>query len=166
MRRAWRWRPAALLACILATFSSGSATAADPQDTPNSDARLYTALRDIHNEGARLFNAGEPGAAYYLFQGALQAVEPVLSQRPAVQKSIGAGLSRAKAQPSMRDRAWVLHEVIETVRKEIKPPGAHPTNEEPPMAPPPSAKPRLPVPAADKKPDDKATAKPPAKAAK
>ncbi|HZU36352.1 MAG TPA: hypothetical protein VFA18_10615, partial [Gemmataceae bacterium] len=73
------WAMRCFLVAILLILPSGTAWA----DTPAPPySKLSDTLRDIHNQGARLFNAGDPAAAYYLFQGALQAVEPVLSSRP------------------------------------------------------------------------------------
>ena len=137
------------LAGILLTGSCGGAWAEPPAGT---DAKLSDTLKSIHNEGAKLFNAGDTAAAYYLFQGALQAVEPVLSGQPAVQRTIGDGLKRARTSHQCANGPGRLHEVIESVRQHIKPAAAGSSSKEPPLAPRRPAKPRLPVPAASVEP--------------
>jgi len=149
MKLARHARSALLLACFVSVLSAFASRADKPKTTAQPDVypKLHTALRDIHNQGAKLFNDGDPTAAYYLFQGALEGVRPALSGRPDVQKAIDEGLAKAAAQAEMRNRAWELHKLIETVRREIKPGAVASTQREPPIAPRPNKKPQEPPPA-------------------
>lgn len=141
--RGW---PIASLVCLAMVAYCPGLRAAEPSKLNDT---LYSTLKDIHNQGAKLFNAGEPEAAYYLFQGALQTVQPLLSSQPNLQKTIRDGLARAKAEVLMRDRAWTLHELIQNVREQIKPAAIVPHTGEPPVAPP-ITRPKKPVPVAQK----------------
>src|SRR5262249_59273296 len=72
------------------------------------DERVYEGLRAAHYDGADLYNNGNATACYYLFQGALTSVQPLLDHRPELQKAIEKGLAEAKRAASMERRAWLL----------------------------------------------------------
>lgn len=98
--------------------AAGQAT---PPDRKDVDGQLHTGLRDVINQGADLYNGGDPAACYYLFHGALVATSPLLSHRPEVQKIIQDGLSNARLLPRFNQRAHALRGVLDRVRKIIAP---------------------------------------------
>jgi hypothetical protein len=92
--------------------------AADPQ--PDADKVAVDVLRDVHNRGAELYNAGDPAGAFRLYEGALMAVRPFLAHHKDVQKVIDDGLVEVAKTDGAKVRAFRLHEVIEDVRGRLK----------------------------------------------
>lgn len=92
-----------------------------PGDTKSVDATLYQTLKEVINRGAELYNAGEPGACYRLFEGSLMSVRPLLDHRPEVQKMIVRGLASAERDPLTWRRAFTLRSVLDKVRAELNP---------------------------------------------
>jgi hypothetical protein len=128
----------------------------DPKwpDVVAFDKLVVDTLRDVHNKGADLYNTKkEFDAAYRLYQGALLTVRPFLAHRPAAQKLIDDGLAAAEQEPTLAQKAFRLHEVIEAVRAHLKtklvpakvttPLEVAPRPKEKPSAPPPGAGPAL-----------------------
>jgi hypothetical protein len=114
----------ALLALVVVPGASATSSAADDPKLPDVktfDKLVIDALRDAHNKGAELYNTANdfPGA-YRLYQGALVTVRPLLAHRPAAQKLIDDGLSAADKEKTVDRKAFVLHEAIEAVRKNLK----------------------------------------------
>lgn len=89
-------------------------------DRKDIDDQLYTTLRDVINRGRDFYNAGNPAACYYMFQGALQVTVPMLQHRPELQKTVRDGLADAEANPDIRQRAWMLRTVMDKIRAEVK----------------------------------------------
>lgn len=114
----------AALSLALVLSASASLTAAeDPKlpDTKAFDKTVIDALRAIHNKGADLYNTTKDyPAAYRLYQGALESVKPLLAHRPAAQKLIDDGLTAADKEADAARKAFILHETIESVRKNLK----------------------------------------------
>jgi hypothetical protein len=114
----------AALALALVLSASASLTAAeDPKlpDTKAFDKTVIDALRAVHNKGADLYNTTKDyPAAYRLYQGALESVKPLLAHRPAAQKLIADGLAAADKEADAARKAFILHETIESVRKNLK----------------------------------------------
>ncbi|HEY8504704.1 MAG TPA: carboxypeptidase-like regulatory domain-containing protein [Gemmataceae bacterium] len=108
--------------------------AAEPIPSAEIDKRAYDVLREIHNRGADLYNSGDPVGCYRLFQGALMAVRPMLEHQPAARKVLDSGMAAAEREPSLTKRAFMLHELIEQVRAEIRPAGAAPAAAKKPAA--------------------------------
>lgn len=181
-----RTLPALALAAAL-VLGASRAAADDPKlpDTRTFDKLVVDTLRDVHNKGADLYNTSKDYAgAHRLYEGALATVRPLLAHRPEAQKLIDAGLAAAEKEPEAARKAFVLHEAIEGVRKNLKAALAEPkktaeppkkpdepkkTTEEPkkPTEPPkkpdekkPTEPPKKPD---DKKPDDKKPIEPPKK---
>lgn len=100
--------------CLLAALVA----AADPP--ADVDKLAVDVLRDVHNRGAELYNAGDPAGAYRLYEGALMAVRPFLAHRTDVQKAIDDGLAEVTQADGAKVRAFRLHEVIEDVRGRLK----------------------------------------------
>lgn len=114
--------PALALAALLGAPTARSA-ADDPKlpDVKAFDKLVVDALRDVHNKGADLYNTSKDFAgAYRMYQGALSTVRPLLAHRPDTQKLIETGLANAEKETDAARKAFVLHETIEAVRKDLK----------------------------------------------
>ena len=140
-----------LAALALAAVLAAGARADDPKppDAKAFDRLVIDALRAVHNTGADLYNEGKDFAgAYRVYQGALLTVRPLIGHRPDAQKLIDVGLEAADREADPARRAFVLHEAIEAVRKNLKAATAEPAKKPdepkgpaPPVAPAPRAKP-------------------------
>jgi hypothetical protein len=86
------------------------------------DKQLFDLLKDVHNQGADLYNAGDAVGSYRLFQGSLKTVRAVLTYRPADQKFIDEILADAEKRASVQLRAFALHESIEKLRARLRTP--------------------------------------------
>ena len=95
-----------------------AASAQDAKGTP--DRQIAEALRDVHDRGAELYNAGETAAGYRMYQGGLVVARGLLGYRPDLQKLISEGMADADRQASVARRAFALHELIEKVRFELR----------------------------------------------
>ncbi|QJW96334.1 hypothetical protein [Frigoriglobus tundricola] len=116
-----------LAALALATVLGATARPAPAADDPKlPDARVFDklvidTLRAVHNRGADLYNTSRDFAgAYRMYEGALVTVRPLLAHRPDAQKIIDAGLDAAEKKADIDQKAFVLHETIEGVRKNLK----------------------------------------------
>jgi hypothetical protein len=148
--------PSRLLTSLaLALVLVASAGAQDPKlpDVRAFDKMVSDSLRDVHDKGATIYNdANDFAGAFRLYEGALAAVRPLLAHRPEAQKLIDTGFATAdkvpdaEGKPNFARKAFVLHETIEAVRKELK---AGFTAPKPP----------------EKKPEDKKPVEPPKKPA-
>ena len=111
------------LAAVLGLGATRGTAADDPRlpETKAFDKLVIDALREVHNKGAELYNTSKdfPGA-YRVYQGALVTVRPLLAHRPDAQKIIDAGLDAADKEPDAARKAFLLHEAIESVRKNLK----------------------------------------------
>jgi hypothetical protein len=99
------------------------ASAADPRlpDVKTFDKQVIDSLRDVHNTGADLYNKHRDYAgAYRMYQGGLLTIRPLLQHRPAAQKLIDTGLEKAELEADVARKAFLLHETIEAVRKNLK----------------------------------------------
>ena len=103
-------RPLLVLLCAAVPL-----TAADPFERQLSDA-----LRDAHDRGADLYNAGDLAGCYRLFQGSLVVAKGMLGEFPKVQRLITDGLAEADRETQVGKRAFLLHELIEKVRTELR----------------------------------------------
>lgn len=89
--------------------------------SPALDRLLLDALKDAHNRGAELYNAGDPDAALRLYQGALLVARPLLAHRPAAAAAAADGLADVdRSTADVRVKAFRLHEAIEMVRGVLK----------------------------------------------
>src|SRR5262245_24890563 len=86
-RRSAAWAAGVGLA-VLGLVWFARAADAPPLDRPSLDRRVYDVLREVHNQGADLYNAGDPAGCYRMFQGAMITVRPLLDHRPEQQKFI------------------------------------------------------------------------------
>jgi hypothetical protein len=89
--------------------------------TAELDRLLLESLKEVHNRGADLYNAGDSAGAFRLYQGALMLTYNLLSYRPAIQHFLHEGLTEVmEATGTWHLRAFRLHEVIDQVRQELK----------------------------------------------
>jgi hemoglobin len=124
--RILHWFNLALLAAVL---SAGSVRAADPEKPPPPltaeqkafDTKVRRSLYDVINHGVDLYQDDKDyWGCYRLFEGALQAVTPLLDHHPQLQRAIADGLKEAADLPHPHQRAYHLREVLDKVRAELK----------------------------------------------
>ncbi len=84
------------------------------------DERLQNVLRIVHDRGAALYNTNDPEGCYRLFEGALLTARPLLEHQPAIQKRIDQGMEAMENEDSFTRRAFMLHELIEAVRADLR----------------------------------------------
>ncbi len=84
------------------------------------DKQLFDLLKEVHNQGADLYNTGDAVGSYRLFQGSLKTVRAVLIYRPADQKFVDEILADAEKRGSVQLRAFALHESIEKLRARLR----------------------------------------------
>lgn len=108
----------ALAVMLVAKLSQGvEETKFNPRDV---DKQLYDVLKEIHNRGADLFNAGDAAGCYRLYQGTLRTTRAVLAHRPQDQKYIDDVLAEADKLEAIAQRAFMLHEAIEKLRNRLR----------------------------------------------
>ena len=108
------------------------ADAPKPIDPAAFDRLVIDALRDVHNRGASLYNEGKDYAGCFrMYEGSLRTVRPLLAHRPAVQKRIDDDLAKLGDDETVRAKAFRLHELIETVRGELRDGAVKPVESKP-----------------------------------
>ena len=121
-------------------------------DERTIDKQLELILRDVHDRGANLHNAGDPAGCYRMYQGGLLVARQMIPHRPDLQKTITAGLQTAERETVVAQRSIALHELIEKVRGELGKPvkvaGPEKINVAPREVTPPEPKPTVPKPTA------------------
>lgn len=126
-----------LAALALVAALAGNVSADDPKlpDAKAFDKLVIDSLRAVHNKGADLYNEGKDFAgAYRVYHGALMTVQPLLGHRPEAQKLIDTGLEAAEKEADPARKAFLLHEAIEAVRKNLKTVNAEPKKATEPFA--------------------------------
>jgi hypothetical protein len=114
-------RMSRLGAGIILWLAVGSVWGADGESGSRctTDRQIIDILARVHDQGAALFNAGDPAGCYRMFQGALVTVQIVLPKE--LQDSVQRGLARAELLGDPIRRAMALHELIEEVRRQLHP---------------------------------------------
>jgi hypothetical protein len=99
-----------------------------PQESKALDQQIHDSLKVVINTGADLFNGGpmrnlarNPAGCYYLYQGSLLTLKPLLGHHPDLQKAMGTALDKAERHPEMRERAFLLRDVLGDIREKLKP---------------------------------------------
>src|SRR5262245_28316163 len=95
----------ALFACVIVP-------AAWAQEPKSLDRQISEALRDVHDHGRELYNAGDTASCYRMFQGGLVVARGLLGHRPDLQKAIADGMAAAERETLVGKRAFLLHELI------------------------------------------------------
>ncbi|MDY3561916.1 hypothetical protein R5W23_003346 [Gemmata sp. JC673] len=153
-----------LAALALVALLGLRGTADEPRlpDATAFDRLVIDTLRDVHNRGADLYNESKDFVGTYrVYQGALATVRPLIGHRPAAQKLIDAGLEAADKEASADRKAFLLHETIEAVRKNLKAATAAPKKSPEPTTKKPEEPKKTETPA--KQPDETKKVEPPAK---
>jgi hemoglobin len=92
---------------------------AKPLERKTFDESIYQNLRGIIDHGADLYNQGDWNGCYRLWEGALLSLKPMLDHRPKLQEAINGGLSKARQEPVLWQRAWALRPVLDKIRADI-----------------------------------------------
>jgi len=111
--------PRRLLVLLSLLLTSPVLAADGPLERATNDRLIIEMLARIHDQGAALFNTGDHGGCYRMFQGALVTVKLVVPRE--LQEQIDRGIGRAELETTPTRRALALHELIETVRKKLHP---------------------------------------------
>jgi hemoglobin len=118
-----RWITAALLAAGMTLLClSQPAAAHQGGDAKDFEKNVDTALREIINRGAIIFNKqGDFAGCYRLYEGALVSLRPLLGKYPDLQKNIDRGMQDASALATMHDRAHALRKLLNEIRYTLNP---------------------------------------------
>jgi hemoglobin len=111
----------ALTVALAGSLRADDAPKAAALDAKTIDGQVYKTLRDIINNGADVYNAGNYEGCYRLYEGALTGIKPFLGHRPELQKAIDQGLAAAAANPNVTRKAFDLRTVIDRVRADVNP---------------------------------------------
>src|SRR5262249_4595535 len=84
------------------------------------DKQVYDSLRGVINRGADLYNADNPAGCYYLYEGALLTLRPLLDQHADLQQIIDSSLKNAARLPGTKERAFVLRQALDRVRRGLR----------------------------------------------
>jgi uncharacterized coiled-coil protein SlyX len=99
------------------------------------DKKVYDTLRELHNQGADIYNRNEFEGAYRYFQATLRFARAMLDHRPALQKFLDDELALCEKQTDLAKRTFAMHLLIEKLRLQIRPEAASKTTK--PAPPPP-----------------------------
>jgi hypothetical protein len=101
---------------------------AAPQEPKVLDRQIHDSLKVIINAGADLYNGGpmrnlaqNPAGCYYLYQGSLLTLKPLLGHHPDLRDAVSTALDEADRNPDMRERAFLLRDVLGNLRDKLKP---------------------------------------------
>ncbi len=136
--RCW-WTAPMLGGCLLVAVLSAEGVRGQDKppatvDRTELDSAIYKTLRTVINQGADLYNSGNWGGCYRLYEGSLLTVRPLLGHRPELKREIDDALVNAARSPQEADRAFVLRKVIDKIRAETAPVVVAPTPRPPPVA--------------------------------
>jgi hypothetical protein len=117
------WRVGVLVVGAIMMAFAGSNTAQEKKAYEKHDTTaLYSSLRDVINNGAKIFNEGDHAGCYRMFQGSLQTVRPFMA--PGLQKKIDEGLGQADEMRTFAEKAYKLRSILDEVRTQMKPASA------------------------------------------
>lgn len=105
--------------------------AGKPLERKDLDESIYQSLREIIDHGADLYNQGDWNGCYRLWEGALMGLKPLLDHRPKLQETITDGIAKARQEPVLWQRAWVLRPVLNKIRADINADYPHRRKREP-----------------------------------
>ncbi|MGL4420669.1 MAG: hypothetical protein ACRCZF_08400 [Gemmataceae bacterium] len=92
-----------------------------PVPPTEMDRILLDRLKEVHNQGADLYNNGDGLGALRVYQGALGIAVGFLPHRPFIRQYISDGLEEVQqADGNVYLRAFRLHEIIEQIRADLK----------------------------------------------
>ncbi len=116
------WGVGLLAAWCLFLGQPGLSRAVDQKsgDTKTLDQTISDTLREVINRGADLYNGGDQNGCYRLYEGALMAIRPLLTDHKDWQKDIDNALAEAGRNPEASQRAFVLRGEMDKIRKAVK----------------------------------------------
>ena len=110
-----------LLAAVVLFGAGGLARAQDkPLERAEVDKRVVGAVYETALLGTDIFNKGDHGGCFRLYQGTLIAVAPMLDHRPKLQATVKQRLDRAKGMKAA-DGAFELRTALDEIQNEIAP---------------------------------------------
>lgn len=109
----------AVLVLVGAAAAQEKKPSAKPLERKTLDESIYQSLRGIIDHGADLYNQGDWNGCYRLWEGALMSLKPMLDHRPKLQEVIDGGLSKARQEAVLWQRAWALRPVLDRIRSDI-----------------------------------------------
>ena len=112
--------PLALVCALIASAALGQTPVPKSISESELDRTASDVLKEMHNKGAELYNANDSAGCLKVYSTALQSVKPFLKHRPAIQKTIDAGLIEVDKLDGAKARSFRLHEIIERVRADLK----------------------------------------------
>ena len=84
------------------------------------DGIAVEVLKEMHNRGAELYNAGDASGCLKVYATALSTAKPFLKHRPAIQKMIDDGLAEAEMADGAKLQAFGLHKLFLKVRADLE----------------------------------------------
>lgn len=120
MSRASRWIAVVLAGLAVSAYAQDEKLP-PPENATTPDATLHATLREVINRGVEVYNRGDYGGCYRIFEGSLITTKPLLSHRPDLQKVITKALAEAESNPIVWQRAFTLRSALDKVRAEINP---------------------------------------------
>ncbi len=115
-------RARVLLAALLLTGTVGLTRADDkPLERTDLDKRVVSSAYEAALLGTDIFNKGDHGGCYRLYEGTLLGVVPLLDHRPKLQATAKARLERARKMKAA-DAAFELRAALDEIQNEIAPP--------------------------------------------
>jgi len=118
--------PTLLLSLLGGTFTLGAGEPPAPVNLQALDRRIDQALYDVIIAGTQLYNNGDHTGCCRIFEGGLVSMRPVLAHRPALQRAITDGLTKAGTLSIADERARQLRAVMDRVREGLRPEPAAP----------------------------------------
>jgi hypothetical protein len=111
----------ALILSLVATAVLAQPPATKSVPESELDRIAIDVLKEMHNKGAVLYNAGDTAGSLKVYNTTLLSVKPFLKHRPAIQKAIETGLTEVEKSDTVKLQAYRLHELIERIRADLKP---------------------------------------------
>lgn len=104
-------------------FAAGGLTRAQdrPLERTELDKRVVGAVYETAVKGTEIFNKGDYGGCYRLYEGTLMAVAPLLDHRPKLQGVVKERLKRAGQLKTAADAAFELRKALDEIQDDIAP---------------------------------------------
>jgi len=112
-----------MILTMLVLFGAGNLARAQdkPLERADLDKRIVGVVYETAVLGTDIFNRGDHGGCFRLYQGALMGLAPMLDHRPKLQGTVKSRLERAsKLKPA--DAAFELRTALDEIQTEIAPP--------------------------------------------
>src|SRR5882672_5112758 len=113
------WAPLVAASLLVLALSSPFWAGGGAGDAKAVDRAIHSSLKDVINQGASLYNRGDRYGCYRVYDGALRAVRPLLTDHADLQKLIDEALAGVEQLPSPGHRAFALRDVLDAVRGKL-----------------------------------------------